>query len=173
MIRNAITGAVATAVALIALTLSACGGSGGATGATGTPPPAKGGGAVVNTTNSSLGTILDDSRGFTVYLFKKDSPSKSACTGACASAWPPLRATGKPLASPALNASLVSTVPRADGKAQVAYNGHPLYTYSGDSAAGDANGQGVTAFGAGWFAVSPAGDQIAGVASTSSGAGGY
>ena len=70
-------------------------------------------------------------------------------------------------------ASLVSTVPRADGKAQVAYNGHPLYTYSGDNAAGDTNGQGVTAFGAAWFALSPSGDQIAGAASTSSGGGGY
>jgi predicted lipoprotein with Yx(FWY)xxD motif len=56
--------------------------------------------------------------------------------------------------------SLLSTTPRADGTTQVVYNGHPLYSYSGDTKAGDTNGEGVTAFGAGWDVVSPAGKKI-------------
>jgi hypothetical protein len=67
---------------------------------------------------------------------------------------------------------MVGTTPRSDGNPQVTYNGHPLYLFSGDQKAGDTNGQGVTAFGGGWFALTPSGTQIAGQASSSGGAGG-
>jgi predicted lipoprotein with Yx(FWY)xxD motif len=173
MIRTTTTGAVAAIAAVVALTVSACGGGDRATGATGPPPTGTGGSAAINSEKSGLGTILDTSTGLTLYLFKKDVGGKSACTGGCASAWPPLRVTGKPLLGTGLKASLVGTVPRTDGRPQVTYNGHPVYTYTGDTAPGDTNGQGVTAFGGGWFALSPAGAQIAGKASTSSGAVGY
>ncbi len=88
----------------------------------------------------------------------------SACTGACAVNWPPLRASGKPTFGSGVNSSLVATTTRSDGKPQVTYNGHPLYLYSGDAKAGDTNGEGVSAFGGLWYAVSPAGNKIVGSA---------
>jgi predicted lipoprotein with Yx(FWY)xxD motif len=110
--------------------------------------------------STRLGRILVDARGHTLYLFKKDSGTKSSCFGACATAWPPLRATGKPTVSGGAKASMVATTKRSDGKPQVTYNGHPLYRFMGDSKPGDTNGQGLNAFGARWYAVSPTGKQI-------------
>ena len=115
--------------------------------------------------NGSLGTILDDTDGRTLYVFAKDSGTRSACTAACASVWPPLRASGKPTVGAGASASSVGTTPRSDGRPQVTYNGHPLYTYSGDQNPGDTNGQGLTTFGGAWFALSPAGDQVSGTGS--------
>ena len=160
----------AVAVPLIALGLAACGG--GSSGASASPKPPKttsGAPATVGVGKTGLGTILVDSQGRTLYLFKKDSGTKSECTGACASAWPPLRANGKATVGSGANASLVGSVTRSDGKPQVTYNGHPLYLYSGDSSPGDTNGQGVTAFGAGWFALTAAGTQVSGQSSNSGG----
>ena len=166
--------ASAAAVPLLALAVAACGG-GGATAATqpsaSTPKsapasPSKQAGTV-RVANSSLGSILVDSQGRTLYLFKADSGTKSACTGACATAWPPLRATGKPTAGSGAKASLLGTAPRSDGAAQVTYNGHPLYLFAGDSKPGDVTGQGSTAFGAPWYVVSPSGQQITSHATSS------
>jgi predicted lipoprotein with Yx(FWY)xxD motif len=75
----------------------------------------------------NVGKILVDSQGRTLYLFERDSGTKSACAGACAVEWPPLRATGKPTVGGGANASIVATSNRLDGKPQVTYNGHPLY----------------------------------------------
>jgi predicted lipoprotein with Yx(FWY)xxD motif len=124
--------------------------------------------ATVRVAKRDLGRVLVDSRGRTLYLFKKDSGTKSACFGACAAAWPPLRASGKPSVGNGLKASKVGTIKRSDGKRQVTYNGHPLYHFQGDKKAGDTNGQGLNAFGARWYVVSSAGRQV-----TSSGGGGY
>jgi hypothetical protein len=103
---------------------------------------------------------LVNSSGRTVYLFKGDSGMKSACTGACATAWPPLLAIGNPTAGSGLAASKLGTITRSDGAKQVTYNGHPLYTFIKDKKPGNVNGEGVTAFGASWFALSPDGNQI-------------
>jgi predicted lipoprotein with Yx(FWY)xxD motif len=111
---------------------------------------------------TSLGRILVNSQGRTLYLFKKDARGKSRCAGACAKFWPPLRASGKPTAGRGLSASKLGTIKRSDGKPQVTYNGHPLYTFQQDTRAGQTNGQGLTAFGASWFTLSPAGNQISG-----------
>jgi predicted lipoprotein with Yx(FWY)xxD motif len=138
-----------------------------------TVKPASGGSGTVRVADSGLGKVLVDSQGKTLYLFDKDSGTKSTCTGACATAWPPLRASGKPTAGSGAKASLLGTTPRTDGKPQVTYNGHPLYGYQGDSKAGDANGQGISAFGAPWYVVSPTGDQITTASSSSSGGNGY
>ena len=163
--------AATAAVSLTALALAACGGS-----ATGPPAPPKtdnGQQATVGVANDrNLGKILDQTDGRTLYLFAKDSGSKSACTAECASAWPPLRASGKPTVGAGASASNLGTTPRSDGKPQVTYNGHPLYTYIGDQNPGDTNGQGLTAFGAGWFALSPAGVQVSS-AGSNGGATGY
>lgn len=101
-----------------------------------------------------------DSQGRTLYLLQKDSGTTSSCTGACAAAWPPLRSSGNPVVLGAANASLVGTTARSDGKPQATYNGHPLYSFVMDTKSGDANGEGLTAFGGTWFAVSPAGNPV-------------
>jgi predicted lipoprotein with Yx(FWY)xxD motif len=114
----------------------------------------------VEVRTTRLGKILVDARGRTLYLFKKDTRGRSGCTGDCAKLWPPLRVGGKPTAGSGTNASKLGTISRSDGKRQVTYNGHPLYTFLQDSRPGQANGQGVTAFGAAWFVLSAAGSQI-------------
>jgi predicted lipoprotein with Yx(FWY)xxD motif len=149
-----------------ALAIAACGGGSSATAASQkTTSDAL---ATVGVAKSSLGSILVDSSGRTLYLFKADVGDKSACAGACASAWPPLLATGKPTAGTGVTASKLGTITRSDGKRQVTYNGHPLYTFIKDTKPGQTTGQGVTAFGAAWFAMTSAGDQASAPASSSS-----
>src|SRR5437764_6089317 len=110
------------AAALIALSLAACGGGNGATAAS-APNIASGHTATVRTANQgSLGTILIDSKGRTLYLFRQDKGTKSQCSGPCTAIWPPLRATGKPTAGDGANASRIGTTTRSDGKPQVTYN---------------------------------------------------
>jgi predicted lipoprotein with Yx(FWY)xxD motif len=165
--------AAATAVSLTALALAACGGGNNTTSSAAPPKTDNGRPATVGVANDNkLGKILDDNDGRTLYLFAKDSGTKSTCTGACASAWPPLRAGGKPTVGAGASASIVGTTRRSDGQPQVTYNGHPLYTYTADQNPGDTNGQGLTAFGGGWFALSPAGKQVSGTGSNG-GATGY
>jgi predicted lipoprotein with Yx(FWY)xxD motif len=117
-------------------------------------------GPIVSTATTGLGRILVDPRGRTLYLFGKDRNGKSACAGMCATFWPPLIASGKPLAAAGANASLLGTTRRADGRMQVTYNHHPLYTFVKDTKKGQTNGQGVIAFGAQWHAISPAGAEV-------------
>jgi predicted lipoprotein with Yx(FWY)xxD motif len=152
----------AAAIPLVALAVAGCGGGGGGDSASASPPKTTSGqAATVGTGNvSGLGSILVNSQGDTLYLFQADSGGKSACSGACATAWPPLRAGGKPTAGSGLNASLLGTIQRSDGQPQVTYNGHPLYTFTGDQNPGQASGQGVNAFGALWYALNSGGNQV-------------
>lgn len=106
------------------------------------------------------GKFLAGSRGRTLYLFEADKSGASACSGACAAAWPPDTATGSPQAGSGVSKSLLGTIKRADGTMQLTYNGHPLYYFTADTAAGTAHGQGVKAFGAGWYVVSASGSKI-------------
>ena len=148
-------------VPLTALALAGCGGSSSATAASkASTPSAARHAPTVRVAKTRLGKILVNSRGRTLYLFKKDSGTKSACFGACATAWPPLRAGRKPTVGRGAKASLVGTTKRSDGKPQVTYNGHPLYTFIMDKKSGDTKGEGFTAFGGRWFVVSPAGKQV-------------
>jgi predicted lipoprotein with Yx(FWY)xxD motif len=160
----------AAAVALSALATVGCGAGGYGDSETTPATPASGQNATIGAANEDeLGTILVDSKGRTLYLFRKDSASNSTCLGACADTWPPLAATGKPEVSGRASASLVGTTTRSDGEQQVTYNGHPLYLYAGDEKAGDTRGQGLTDYGAGWYVLSPAGQQVPGQASRSYG----
>lgn len=109
---------------------------------------------------SKLGSILVDSKGDTVYLFEKDTGPKSTCSGECATVWAPVTSSGSPTAGSGVDAAKLTTVKRSDGKTQIVYNGHPLYTFGGDGSPGDTTGQGNTTFGAGWFVLSPAGNKI-------------
>ncbi len=121
----------------------------------------------VSSADSGLGTILVDGKGMTLYLLTGDSANASICTDGCATAWPPLIVSGSATAGAGIDASKLGTISRADGSTQVTYNGHPLYYFVKDQAAGDVNGQGIDKFGGIWYVVSPSGDAI-----TASGAGG-
>ena len=161
--------ASAAVIPLTALALASCGGGGNDATASSPPPKtASGKPATLGVESTSLGTILDDGQGRTLYLFQGDTGTKSNCSGACATNWPPLT-SAKPTVGKGASASMIGTTKRSDGKTQVTYNGHPLYTFAGDSRPGDTSGQGVNAFGALWYAVSPAGQQVTASASNNSG----
>ena len=163
--------ASAAVIPLVALAVAACGGGGAATASP--PKTSTGASATLGVASSSLGSMLVNSTGRTLYLFKADVGAKSACTGACATAWPPLLATGKPTAGTGLTASKLATITRSDGTQQVTYNGHPVYLFIKDKKPGQTTGQGVTAFGAAWYALTPAGNQISTQPTTSGGGYGY
>ena len=159
---------VAGLVALAVAVAGCGGGSGGGGGSTAygassstkpTPSPARGA-ASVKLASTNLGKVLVDAQGRTLYLFEADTGPMSACDGACASAWPPLTTTGKPTGGPGLMASKLGTTKRSDGSTEVTYNGHPLYTYVGDSAPGQTNGQGLDDYGAEWYALSAVGSKV-------------
>jgi predicted lipoprotein with Yx(FWY)xxD motif len=159
----------AAVIPLAALAVAGCGGAGGRGAAVPAPKTAGGEAATVGVAATRLGKTLVDAEGRTLYLFKKDPSTTSTCAGACASDWPPLRTNGKPTAGSGLNPALVATTKRSDGAPQVTYNGHPLYLYEGDENPGDTDGQGVTAFGAPWYALAPAGSQVSVQPSNSAG----
>ena len=161
----------AAVLVLAALAVAGCGG--GSSKASGPPKTASGKTATVGVSNASLGNIVVNSQGRTLYLFNRDSGTMSECNGACAVNWPPLRVAGKPTIGSGAKASLISTSTRSDGARQVTYNGHPLYLFKGDSKPGDTNGEGLNAFGGSWFAVSPAGDEVSAQAPSPGGGSGY
>jgi predicted lipoprotein with Yx(FWY)xxD motif len=162
--------ALAVAAALV---LAACGGSSSSSSSGSSSTPGYGtakpstsntsnssGAASVSTKTSSLGTFLVDGKGRALYLWDADHGSKSACSGACAQAWPPLTTTGTPKASGAVKASLLGTTKRTDGTSEVTYAGHPLYYFAGDTQPGQTTGQGSNGFGAPWWVVTPAGKAL-------------
>ena len=159
--------AMLASVGVIALIIAGCG-SGGGGSSSSSAAPAASSGAGLSAASTSLGPS-----GRTLYLFAKDSGMKSNCAGACASNWPPYTASSKPSAASGISAGSISLVKRADGAKQVTLDGHPLYYFAGDQAAGQLNGQGVNAFGAKWFTVAPSGTSVTGTAkSTSKSSGG-
>ena len=148
----------ASAVATIAATTTTAGGGYddlyGGGGASTTAAPAAGG-STVSVGETSLGSVLVNADGLTLYLFTNDSPNTTTCTGDCLVAWPALTASGAPSAGEGVDASMLGTITRPDGATQVTYGGWPLYVYARDAAAGDVTGQGV---GGVWFAVLPSGE---------------
>ena len=154
-----------------ALALTALAGCGGKTSHV-LPTTSDGRPASVGVTSTNLGDVLVDRQGRTLYLFERDSGPTSACTGACAVNWPPLRARGAPLVGSGAKSSDIGRTARPDGISQLTYNGHPLYTFVNDKKPGDTNGEGINAFGGSWFAVSPAGAKVA-PRSQPQGGGGY
>ena len=115
------------------------------------------GAASLKVEKTKIGKVVADKRGHTLYMFRADHGTTSACYGKCATFWPPLTTVGKPLAGPGLKASLLGTTKRKDGKLQVTYKGHPLYAFLKDKKPGDTKGEGSKAFGAGWYALTPTG----------------
>src|SRR5580693_3220322 len=167
----------------VALLVAACSTGSSGTAAAGSSSPAGAssssaaaggsGSTVITTVSSSAGTFLATSSGHAVYLWSKDGNGMSACTGACAGAWPAVTTTGQVTASGGAKSSDLGTITRPDGTKQVTYDGHPLYFFSGDSGPGMASGQGNDGFGAKWWLVSPSGSDITAAVSsfTKSGSG--
>ena len=110
--------------------------------------------ATVAIAETPLGDTLVNESALTLYVFTNDSDNTSQCVDACADAWPPLSYIGEPTYGDGLDESRFSTFARPDGSMQVAYDGQPLYTFSGDTEPGTTNGQGV---GGVWNAVGPNG----------------
>jgi predicted lipoprotein with Yx(FWY)xxD motif len=95
-----------------------------------------------------------------VYLFEADKGGSSACSGACASAWPPVTTAAAPSGGAGAVAADLGTITRTDGTRQVTYKGHPLYFFIKDKDNGDAYGQGAKAFGASWYVLAPSGSKV-------------
>lgn len=173
-------------VAGAAALLAACGSSGAPSGSNSTtnPPaaqpsaPQSGGSTVVIMTHStSKGTVLTNGQGRTLYWFAIDTPTASKCTGTCLQYWP--KVIGTPTAAAGTSLPMgFGTIKGTDGQVQATYDGHPLYTYMGDTAAGQVSGNGTKLSGGLWWAMTPNGAKLAGSASSGStsapaGGGGY
>ena len=134
------------------------------------------GGAVISTRSTSKGTVLVNAKGRTLYWFAIDTPTSSKCTGTCATYWPPV--VGKPAAAAGMSLPKhLGTITRSNGQVQATYEGHPLYTYVGDTAPGQLKGNGLKLSGALWWAMTPSGAKLGTATATSpsssAGGGGY
>ena len=168
-------------LAAAALTAAACGSSSasGGSAASGnsasSPAPASApaaSGTTLGTTKIAGKTVLTDAKGFTLYWFAPDTPTSSKCNGSCATFWPPVK--GPATAGSGVTGKL-GTVTRSDGSMQATYDGHPLYTYVGDHAPGQATGNGINASGGLWYEVTASGSAapVSSPSQSSGGGGGY
>jgi predicted lipoprotein with Yx(FWY)xxD motif len=144
---------VSAVAALLGLGLS---GSGSGAGAVTAAPTS----TVVQTRDTSIGRVLVDVQGRTLYLFAKDTAPTSTCVGSCAADWPPVPASGAVHVAGGASTADLGTIARTDGTRQLSYAGHPLYYFAGDSKAGQVNGQAVDEFGAKWYALTPGGAAV-------------
>jgi predicted lipoprotein with Yx(FWY)xxD motif len=185
----------AAGLAALALALSACASSASSSSSTpATTAPAAGAssaaaassapassssGGVVNMTTINGTAVLTNSKGMTLYWFAPDTSTTSKCSGSCATYWPPV--TGPVTAGSGVTGTL-STITRSDGTMQATYDGHPLYTYIGDTKAGQAKGNGLNLSGGLWYemtvsgakpAVGTAANTSTSTGSSSTGGGGY
>ena len=161
----------AAGLAALALAVSACGSSSSSSAASGSTPAAAGSSsaasasAASSASSSSGGTtlaartiggqqVLTNSAGLTVYWFAPDTSTTSKCTGSCATYWPPVK--GPATAGSGVTGTL-GTITRSDGTTQATYDGHPLYTYAGDTAPGQAKGNGLNASGGLWYEMTVSG----------------
>jgi len=154
-----------------ALSVAALGAAFGGTSSA-SPLRAPKGAAIVALRTTALGKVVVNAHGRTLYLFEKDKNGRSACSGACAAYWPPLFTTAKTRAGSGVRASLLGMTKRADGRRQVTYAGHPLYTVITDTTAGQTTGEGVNTFGGTWNVVAASGREIKSSTSTAPGSGG-
>jgi predicted lipoprotein with Yx(FWY)xxD motif len=171
-------------VVLLAFAIAGCGGSAGGTstgtqggegtgsrqsgeltGISGVPEPEGGIVGVLRVGKvGGLESIVIDRGLHTVYVFSKDNGTKPSCENACATRWPPMITETNPIAMPGIDASKLGTIEREDGSLQVTYAGHPLYDYLGDTAADEANGNDIDAFGGQWHVIGPDGEALPGPA---------
>jgi predicted lipoprotein with Yx(FWY)xxD motif len=140
-----------------------------AAGATSSTPAASSSGTTLMERTIGGAQVLTNSAGYTLYWFAPDTPTTSKCTGSCATYWPPVK--GPATAGSGVTGTL-GVITRPDGTRQATYDGHPLYTYAGDSAPGQNKGNGLNLSGGVWHEVTVSGAAPAASASTSS-QGGY
>jgi len=159
--RKHLPGMLAVGAGVVAVVIAGCGGGGGANGSSASTASSAGGGATLRvTTDPTLGRIIVDAKGRTLYDFPIDKGTMSVCYGACASLWPPLTTHGRPVAGAGVSAGLIGTSKRHDGTTEVTYAGHPLYYYAPDQTRGQITGQALDQFGAPWYALAPGGREI-------------
>jgi predicted lipoprotein with Yx(FWY)xxD motif len=167
--RNRLLAAMALVAA--ASLAAACGssspGSGGTSGTSSSPASS---GSALKTTQISGVTVLTNAKGFTLYWFVPDTSTKSNCNGSCAQIWPPV--TGPATAGSGVTGKL-GTITRSDGSTQATYDGHPLYTYTADTAPGQAKGNGINASGGVWHEVTASGAAATASSPSASSGGGY
>ncbi len=163
-------------LAAVTLIVAACGGSSASSGGARSTPssaaaaassPASSGTALKTAKIGGV-TVLTSAGGFTLYWFAPDTPAKSNCNGSCATFWPPVKG---PATSGQGVTGKLGTITRSDGTAQATYNGHPLYTYVGDTAPGQAKGNGLNASGGVWHEVTVSGSAAAAFTPSSSSGG--
>ena len=163
------------AVAAAASVLAACSSSGtsSTSGSSSTPTSTSSPAAVtagsLKTATIGGATVLTNAKGFTLYSFAPDTATKSNCNGTCAQNWPPVK-------GPATAAGVTGTfgtIKRSDGSVQATFDGHPLYAFVGDTAPGQAKGNGLNAAGGLWHEVTTSGTAAAGSSSSGSAGGGY
>jgi len=178
----------AAGLAALALTVSACASSGSSSATSGSTPTAAASSSAQATASSAPSSgaaggstvqvrivggqqVLTDAGGRTLYWFAPDTPTTSKCTGSCATYWPPVK--GPVTAGSGVTGTL-GTITRPDGSKQATYDGHPLYTYAGDSAPGQNKGNGLNASGGLWYEMTVSGSTPAASPSKSgSGGNGY
>jgi predicted lipoprotein with Yx(FWY)xxD motif len=168
-------GISAAVVAVVALIVAGCGGSSTSSSSAASAAPSSSpsaSGISVGMASGSHGSYLTGAGGRALYLWVADSNGKSVCSGACATAWPPLVTKGAPVAAHGVKASDLSTITRSGGAKQVTYQGHPLYYYIADTSSGQITGQGSDKFGAKWWLVSPTGSAITSASASGGGASG-
>jgi predicted lipoprotein with Yx(FWY)xxD motif len=159
---------LAAAVLAIAACASSAGSSSAPPAAGASSPAATSSGTVLKSTTMNGTQVLTNSTGFTLYWFAPDTSTTSKCTGSCATYWPPVKG---PATSGSGVTGTLSTITRPDGTTQATYDGHPLYTYVGDTAPGQAKGNGLNLSGGVWHEVTVSGT-VAPAASTSPSAAG-
>src|ERR1700761_6687837 len=153
------------AVAAAAAVLAACSSSGTSSpsgGSTGNRSPAAATAGSLKTATIGGVTVLTSAKGFTLYSFAPDTPTKSNCNGTCAQNWPPVKG---PATASGVTGTF-GTIKRSDGSVQATFDGHPLYTFAGDTAAGQAKGNGLNVNGGLWHEITTSGTAAAGSSSS-------
>ena len=157
------------AAAALAVTLAACGSTGTTSAPSSGSSPAAAAAGTVTTAKIGSATVLTNSKGFTLYSFAPDTSTSSKCNGTCAQNWPPVKG---PVTAAGVTGTF-GTITRSDDSVQATFDGHPLYTFVGDTAPGQAKGNGLNAAGGLWHEITTSGTAPAAGSSPSSGGGGY
>ena len=157
------------AAAAAAAVLAACSSSGSSGGSSGSSSPVAASSSTLKTAKIGGATVLTNGKGFTLYSFAPDTSTKSNCNGACAKFWPPVKG---PAAASGVKGTF-ATIKRSNGSTQATFDGHPLYTYVGDHAPGQAKGNGLNLSGGVWHEVTTTGTAPAAGSTSGSGGGGY
>jgi predicted lipoprotein with Yx(FWY)xxD motif len=165
----AIAAAVAVLAACSSSGTSSTGGGGGGGSSSSSSSSSSPAADSLKTANIGGVRVLTNAKGFTLYSFAPDTPTTSRCNGTCAQNWPPVQG---PATAPGVTGPF-GTIKRSDGSTQATFDGHPLYTFVGDTAPGQAKGNGLNAFGGLWNEVTTSGSAPAGSSSSGSGGGGY